>query len=227
MYVQQKYVFFAPLPQAKRAMSSLYLVSIWRGHFPTCELRNTCSVTDMDIDCPFCSFNVSDLLDILEHIEHYHPDDKQGSSDTNHIHGYLVPESYLEGGTRSHDTCSEVEYIQCECGEHVEVSEFTSHLALHVSEEFTSYSNLPQAEEYGPSSTRASSSTEFTTETGSQLRAPSSRRKTSKHADHSEQRKAPYSKRSLTGRCLGPSTSHTRQSIAKTRHTAPRRLGVG
>lgn len=181
----------------------------------------------MDIECPFCSFTAFDLLYILEHIEYYHPDDKHGSSDTEHITGRFAPENDFEEGSSSHDTYAEVEYIQCECGEHVQLSEFTSHLALHVSEEITSESIPSIAEEYGASSIRAGSSTEPITGTRSQLRISLSRRKTSKHTDHSEQRKVPHPNRSLMGRCIGSSSSNTRPSIAKTRHMAPRRLGVG
>lgn len=189
--------------------------------------RPSAQILDMDIECPFCSFHAFDTIYIVEHIEIYHPEDEHASSDTEHIPKHVTPEKYFEGGSQSHDNDSEVEYIQCECGENVQLSEFTNHLALHMSEEITSYANLPQAEEYRASSIQAISPTESTTEIRSHLRTSSNRRKTDKHADHSEQRKVPHSKQRLTGRGLGSSPSNTRPSIAKPRHGAPRRLGVG
>lgn len=179
----------------------------------------------MDIECPFCSFRAFDLVYILEHIEVYHPEDKNGCSDTDHIPGCFMPEKYVEGDSQSRDVYSEVEYIQCECSEHVQLSEFTGHLALHASEEIT-YANPPQAEEYAASSIQTISSIDFTTENSPQRRTSSHRRKTSKHVDHSEQRKVQHFKQSLPGRCLD-SSSNTRPSVTKPRHTAPRRLGVG
>ena len=181
----------------------------------------------MDIDCPFCSFHACDTIDIVEHIEAYHPENKHGSSDNECIPGRFTPEKYVEGGSKSHDDDSEVEYIQCECGENVQLSEFTNHLALHMSEEIISYANLSQAEEYRPSSVQAISSTESITDTRSHLRTSSTRRKTGKHADHSEQCKVSHSKQRLKGRGLGTFSSHTRPNVAKPRHGVPRRLGVG
>lgn len=181
----------------------------------------------MNIECPFCDFHAFDTIYVVEHIDIYHPEDYYGSSDTEDIPKRFTPEKYVEGDSRSNDNDSEVEYIQCECGENVQLSEFTNHLTLHMSEEITSYANLPQAEEYRASSIQAISPIESLTETWSHLRTSSHRRKTGKHVDHSEQRKVPHSKQRLTGRGLGVSPSNTRPRIAKPRHGAPRRLGVG
>lgn len=181
----------------------------------------------MDIECPFCSFHAFDTIYIVEHIDTYHPEDDHGSSDTEDISKRFTPEIYVEGDSRSYGSDTEVEYIQCECGENVQLSEFTNHLALHMSEEITSYANLPQDEEYRASSIQAISPLESTTATRSQLRASSNRRTTGKNADHSEQRKVPHSKKRSTRRGLVLSPSNTRPSIAKPRHGASRRLGVG
>lgn len=181
----------------------------------------------MDIDCPFCSFHACDTIYIVEHIEVYHPENKHGFSDAERIPGRFTPEKCLEEGSEFHDDDSEIEYVQCECGENVQLSEFTNHLALHMSEEMISYANLSQAEEYRDSSIQAISSTESTTDTRSHLRTSSTRKKTGKHADHSEQRKVSHSKQRMKGRSPGSFSSHARPSVAKPRHGAPRRLGVG
>lgn len=181
----------------------------------------------MDIICPFCSFNAFDLIYLLKHIDDEHPDGEHGSFNSEPILGPITSENQVRGDSRLHEICSEVEYVQCECGEHVQLSEFTSHLALHMSEEITSYPNLTEAERCGAFSIRANCSTEPTTQIRSQLRTSSSRRKRSKHADHSEKRMVTHSKPSLAGRCFDSFPSNTRPSHARAIGTAPRRLGVG
>ena len=154
----------------------------------------------MEIECPFCSFTDFDLLYILEHVEQCHPDDSDSSSVTINNTGCLATRTNHEDGSSPHDT-SKIEYIECECGEHVQLSEFTSHLALHESEEITGDSIPPSIQQSRASSIRANCATESAMEIKSQSRTPSGKKKTSKHAN-------------------------PRPCVAKAKHIGPRRLGV-
>lgn len=174
----------------------------------------------MDVECPFCSFIDSDLQYVLEHIDYCHPDNDEGP------HGNLASDNSLEEHPASHDDPTEIEYVQCECGEHVQNSEFTNHLALHVSEEMTT-DLLPALSYASTASPDGTVATKPGMETGSQLRTTSNKRKTSKHTDNLEHSKVSRSNRSLFGRLVSPSSSDSRPSVAKSRYKAPRRLGVG
>jgi hypothetical protein len=161
---------------------------------------------DAVIECPFCSFSDSLLQYIAQHIEYCHPD-KHDSPDR----------------LNSYESCSELEYIECECGEDVVFSEFTGHMVLHLSEEMTAGSN-PNNE--GNSPTSSSPATEIATDTTSQLNPQWMKRVSVKHTDYSEQPKIPHPIRNLAGRFFGLSSFNTRPYIPKRRHKAPQRLGV-
>ena len=180
----------------------------------------------MDIACPFCSLEDFDLQYILEHIEYCHPDDTESCPNSNHNSERPALKTDFEEGLKYHDSGSEIEYVQCECGEHVQLSEFTNHLALHLSEEITTDPIPPINDQLQRTPTGASSGTESATDTRLQLCTSSSRRKNSKHADHLEQRQGLHSSRSIVGRLVGSASSTTQSATAKTKHMAPRRLGV-
>jgi hypothetical protein len=161
--------------------------------------------TDAVIECPFCSFYDSHSLYIAQHIEYSHPD-KHDSPDR----------------SRSQESCSEPEYIECECGEDVALSEFTGHMVLHLSK-MTKGSN---SNNEGHSPIPPSLSTETATVTTLQLNSHCMKRVPIKHADYSEQLEVLHSIRNFAGRFFGLPSSNTRPYIPKRRPRAPQRLGV-
>lgn len=178
----------------------------------------------MNVDCPFCAFSDVSITYVTDHIEHCHLDDRNDILDSVHDTGHFGLESdvSLNEVTVCRDACSEVKYIQCECGDLVQLTEFTSHLAIHFPEEITVDSAPPEPNSYRASSIYAKSATGSATDADSRLRASSGSRKPVNHHRSSE-RKAQQPARGITGIFLG---SHIRQSISKSRHLAPRRLGV-
>jgi hypothetical protein len=172
----------------------------------------------MDVECPFCGFFSFDYTYVTEHIERCHLDDGPDFFQSVNNLGPLRCQSdiNLREVSGSRNARFEVKYIQCECGDHVQLSDFTSHSAIHFTEEKTPPLSKPSRR----SPIFAKPSTSPATNSDYQLRA---------HANHhvnSEQGKVQQPARGINGIYVGSSSSNARHCISKPRHAAPRRLGV-
>ena len=86
------------------------------------------------LPCPFCQFSDSDEYFLAQHVETVHPESGQPSFVARHfLEPMKVDQEHHEEGARLRDAPSR-DYIECECGEAVALSEFDDHVQLHSAE---------------------------------------------------------------------------------------------
>lgn len=184
----------------------------------------------MESECPFCPYSDSDCRYVVEHVEICHPEFGDSPFIVKSEEQTPLPiVEQDEGPGQALDVPSAEEYVECECGEMVMLSEFTSHIALHDMEETTADLSTPDI--LRPSTSPHPAGTDLslnsTLEASSHVYEPSNNGSSSKHRSRAGHHKNHHGVQNFMGALLGSSSSHSRSKVPKTRQKAPRRLGVG
>ena len=114
------------------AQSPKYLT---RPSFPISSCKITLYSTMTLYHCPFCPFGDDDSEYLVQHVSLVHPENDDSTFFVNN-HREQSSKS-IEGireGPDSRQTTSGENYIECECGETVLLSDFSSHSDLHLAE---------------------------------------------------------------------------------------------
>lgn len=84
--------------------------------------------------CPFCPFSNPSLYSVVQHIETIHPEpDEPSFVSRRFLEDDLTEHVDAKGAAMGRDAPSQ-DYIECECGEAVLLSEFDDHVQLHSAE---------------------------------------------------------------------------------------------
>lgn len=176
----------------------------------------------MKIDCPFCPYSDDEYLYVIEHVECCHSEVgespfavKEESDKT-----VMVKDDY-QTGARASDAVFDDEYVECDCGELVVISEFASHIALHESEQTITDVATPATILYtskSPEPIGESNNVALMGKPETSAAASSEGKSSPKRRSHTGHRKSHRLVHSSMDTLLGP---------MRAKHKSPRRLGVG
>ncbi|KAL8707849.1 MAG: hypothetical protein Q9220_007203 [cf. Caloplaca sp. 1 TL-2023] len=86
------------------------------------------------LNCPFCPFSHGDVYSLAQHVEIIHPETDKPPAIPRHL---LGGDDTLSSGSEEAATALAAppqDYIDCECGEAILLSEFDEHVQLHSAE---------------------------------------------------------------------------------------------
>ena len=90
------------------------------------------------LSCPFCSFSSSGYDNVMQHVGLYHPENDETPTVTwpdGEGGGVALSAATLHVETRSAKGLpAQSEYLECECGETIALSDFDNHRDLHLAE---------------------------------------------------------------------------------------------
>lgn len=188
----------------------------------------------MEVDCPFCPYVDYDYRYVIEHVECCHPEFGDSPFIVKHDEALLPQdkEKYPDL-VDSSNAPSDEEYVECECGEVVMLSEFTSHSALHDMEETAANIAVPTT--LHPINSPSPNIEDLILNPVLEnsvykldYSVPRSvHRSAVRHTPHAGRHRKHRTIQDFMSVLLGSSSSHTLIEAAKTRSKAPRRLGVG
>ncbi|KAL8702565.1 MAG: hypothetical protein Q9201_004262 [Fulgogasparrea decipioides] len=151
-----------------------------------------------ELSCPFCPFSDPNPYALAEHVETIHPETDEPS---------FVPRSFLQDDRLEREDCKDTanawnapsqDYIECECGEAVPLSEFGDHVQLHSAE-----------------------SADMAVDTA-EIILPS---RPKQHSQHSHNPKHHHTVKDWVTLLLGPNASPSRTKVNATNHKNVKRLG--
>ena len=188
----------------------------------------------MEVDCPFCPYVDYDYRYVIEHVECCHPEFGDSPFIVKDDEAMLPQDEDNDPDLAdSSNAPSDEEYVECECGEVVMLSEFASHSALHDMEETTANiagpnmlhsrnSPSPNTEDLilNPALENSLYKLDYSVPRSVHRSSGSNPLHTGGHRNH-------RTIQHFMSLLLGSSSSHTLIEAAKTRSKAPRRLGVG
>lgn len=188
----------------------------------------------MEVDCPFCPYVDYDYRYVIEHVECCHPEFGDSPFIVKHDEAMLPQKKKKDPDLAdSSNAPSDEEYVECECGEVVMLSEFTSHSALHDMEETTANIAAPNMLHSRNSPSHNTEDLILNPVLDNSLyklgySVPRSvHRSTGRNPPHAGRHRNHRTIQDFMSVLLRSSPSHTSMEAAKTRSKAPRRLGVG
>lgn len=183
----------------------------------------------MKIDCPFCPFTDYDHYYIMEHVECCHPEFGDSPFMVKNDDDKQFPAKEMDFDLVDASSApSEEEYVECECGEVVMLSEFTSHTALHDMEEITVDSASPATLHPTSSPSYEIDDSTLNSVSNSSLGKHDHRvpRSTARHHSRAGHQKSHRTVQGFMNVLLGSSPPHSRTKGVKRRPGVPQRLGV-
>lgn len=210
---------------------SAFLGFSYSGRVSSSSSYSTKENTKMNIDCPFCPYSDDDYRYVIEHVECYHSE--MGESPfavKEEADKTMMVKDHYQTGAKASDAISEDEYVECDCGELVVLSEFASHIALHESEQTITDVVTPATILYpskSPEPIGEGINVAFMGKPETRASASSEGKSSFKRRSHSGHRKSHRPVHSFIDALLGPSPSSSSPHAVRAKHQSPRRLGVG
>lgn len=184
----------------------------------------------MEVDCPFCPYADHDYRYVIEHVECCHPEFGDSPFIVKNDAGVppLAKGKDLDRADTS-NAPSEEEYMECECGEVVMLSEFTSHSALHDMEQTTANLADPTILHSlnSPNPNIEDTTLNPVSDNSFYESDHSVPRSAIRHHPLAGHHKNHHTIQDFMSVLLGSRSSHSLTMVARTRSKAPRRLGVG
>lgn len=185
--------------------------------------------------CPFCPFEDGNSEMLLQHVGLIHPETDDSPfivKDSGRQKRRSVGE--VKGGAKLRDTASEHGYIECECGEIVLLSEFSSHSDLHLAEgmafdeagkaEF-SHDTTILSRDQSPFPNAGSFTPDWPANIGASSDGHPSSRPSSKSRPRGTVQKHPYTVKDWANVLLGTNPP-PRPKVTRARRRGAKRLGV-